>query len=233
MTALLELTNVGKVYGSSVKTHALQSASLTLHQGEFVIVLGPSGSGKSTLLNLMGGLDSPSEGTITVGGTDITALSSRSLSDYRRDKVGFIFQFYNLIPSLTAYENVELAASLNANPLAVDKVLEQMGLTDIAHHFPSQMSGGQQQRVAVARALVKDPPLLLCDEPTGALDFETGKSVLGLLGELSQEEGKTVVIVTHNSALAAMANRVVRLKDGTVIEDTVQTDTVPASQLTW
>ncbi|QQE77536.1 ABC transporter ATP-binding protein [Alicyclobacillus sp. SO9] len=233
MTALVELQNVGKMYGHGVKTHALQSASMTFHKGELVVILGPSGSGKSTLLNLIGGLDSPSQGTVTVTGTDITALSTKGLSEYRRDKVGFIFQFYNLIPSLTAYENVELAASLSRSSLNVAKVLEKMGLTEILHHFPSQMSGGQQQRVAIARALVKNPPLLLCDEPTGALDYETGKSVLALLGDLSHEEGKTVVIVTHNSALAAMANRVVRLKDGHVIEDTVQTKAVPASQLTW
>jgi putative ABC transport system ATP-binding protein len=233
MSALIQLENVGKTYGNGVKTTALAATTLDIQRGELVVILGPSGSGKSTLLNLVGGLDGASTGKIRVDGLELGALSAKELADYRRDKIGFIFQFYNLIPSLTASENVELAASLSHKVDRVREVLGKVGLGDVAHHFPSQMSGGQQQRVAIARALVKDPPVLLCDEPTGALDFETGKAVLGLLESLVREQQKTVVIVTHNSALAAMATHLIRLKDGAVIADETRSAVSSAAELTW
>lgn len=230
---LIELRAVSKVYGTNVKTHALTPTTLTIDGGELVVILGPSGSGKSTLLNLIGALDAPSEGQIIMDGNDISATDAKGLAQYRREKIGFIFQFYNLIPNLTASENVELAAHLSGKEDAVEPILEQLGLGDLGSSFPSQMSGGQQQRVSIARALVKNPPLLLCDEPTGALDYETGKTVLGVLEDLAKVQGKTVLIVTHNSALAAMATRLIRLKDGAVIADEHRTNPVSAAQLTW
>ncbi|MDE3074570.1 MAG: ABC transporter ATP-binding protein [Chloroflexota bacterium] len=233
MTPLVLLDEAEKSYGDGLRTTALRPTSLSVAKGEFVVILGPSGSGKSTLLNLIGGLDRPTAGKVLVAGSDLAGLSAGELADYRRLEVGFVFQFYNLIPSLTARENVQLAAELSGVQRNVDEVLAAVGIEGRADHFPAQLSGGEQQRVAIARALVKQPPLLLCDEPTGALDYETGKAVLGLLQSLVQDGGRTVLLVTHNTALADMATRLVRLKDGSVVSDAAQANPQPAAALVW
>lgn len=201
-----------------VRVPALLPVNLEIYQGEFLVILGPSGSGKSTLLNILGGMDTPDRGKVVFGGRDLTRASDNDLTQYRRQEVGFVFQFYNLIPDLTARENVELAANLVDKPLKVDQVMKQFGLKDRMDHFPSQLSGGEQQRVSIARALIKNPKLLLCDEPTGALDFETGKVVLSLLDTVNREWQTTVVIVTHNTPMADMAGRVVRMRSGSIID---------------
>jgi len=224
MAGLIELTNVCKVYGTEVTTTALVSATISIGQGELVVILGPSGSGKSTLLNLIGGLDRPTSGHVRVNGVDLGALSPGRLADFRRDTIGFVFQFYNLIPSLTARENVQFAADLSHCSERVDNVLAAVGLTGRAHQFPAQLSGGEQQRVAIARALVKNPPVLLCDEPTGALDVETGKAVLNLLEARVHRDHQTVLIVTHDQDLAALATRLIRLRDGRICADAVQSE---------
>jgi putative ABC transport system ATP-binding protein len=233
VTSLVQLEEVEKVYGTDVVTTALRPTTLAIAQGDLVVILGPSGSGKSTLLNLIGGLDHPSRGRVVVHGTDLGRLDADQLADFRRDTVGFVFQFYNLLPSLTARENVQFAAELSHASGRVETVLEAVGLAGRANHFPSQLSGGEQQRVAIARALVKDPPLLLCDEPTGALDVETGKGVLHLLEELAQEQHTTVLLVTHNSALAALATRQIHLKDGAVVGDLRTQRRLAAAALAW
>lgn len=233
MSALITLSSVEKVYGFTVRTVALKVGHLEIDRGELVVILGPSGSGKSTLLNLIGGLDAPTCGSVQVDGVDLAALSPQALTDFRRAKIGFVFQFFNLIPSLTARENVEFAAEMTATTDHVAEKLAAVGLGGRLDHFPGQLSGGEQQRVAIARALVKNPPLLLCDEPTGALDMETGKSVLGILQSLAIEEGKTVVIVTHNAAVAGLATRLIRLKDGEIASDERPGQTVAARELRW
>lgn len=232
MDALISLTNVEKVYGTALKTQALKPVNLEIGYGELVVILGPSGSGKTTLLNLLGGLDAATRGEVRVDGVALSSLKPNQLADFRREKVGFIFQLFNLIPSLTVRENVQLAADLLNREEYVDEMLAAVDLTGRADHFPSQLSGGQQQRVAIARALVKNPPLLLCDEPIGALDYETGKQILTLLETMVYEHGKTVIIVTHNNALAAIATRLIRIKDGQVTDEVCATP-VPAAQLTW
>ncbi len=201
-----------------VKVQALFPVNLEIYQGELLVILGPSGSGKSTMLNILGGMDTPDTGCAIFRGLDLAQANDHILTEYRRREVGFVFQFYNLIPDLTARENVELAANLVESPLPAERVLEQFGLGDRIDHFPSQMSGGEQQRVSIARALVKNPKLLLCDEPTGALDFETGKNVLSLLKMVNQEWDTTVVIVTHNTPLADMADRVIKMRSGNIID---------------
>ncbi|MCK6529766.1 ABC transporter ATP-binding protein [Myxococcota bacterium] len=217
MIAHLELEGAEKVYGTAVRTYALKATTLTIPRGELVVILGPSGSGKTTLLNLVGGLDRPSAGRVAVGGQDLQGLSDDALCAYRREKVGFVFQFFNLIPSLTAWENVAFAAELTGGTEGVDGLLGAVGLGDLGDRFPSELSGGQQQRVAIARALAKRPELLLCDEPTGALDEESGRQVLGLLESAARDGGRTVLVVTHNPTFAAMADRVIRLRDGGVV----------------
>jgi len=197
-----------------VEVHALQGVDLELYEGEYVVLLGPSGSGKSTLLNLLGGLDQPSSGVIRYRDHDLSLADEGRLTRYRREHVGFVFQFYNLIPSLTARENVALAAEIAPRPLAPETALEMVGLADRLDHFPSQLSGGQQQRVAIARAIAKRPDVLMCDEPTGALDVSTGKRVLEVLDRVNRELGTTVVVITHNAAIGALADRVIRLADG-------------------
>ena len=219
MTALFDLRQAERVYSNGVQTIALRPTTLTIERGEFVVILGPSGSGKSTLLNLIGGLDRPSAGQVLVNGDDLSALSPNRLADFRRDTVGFIFQFYNLIPSLTARENVAFAAELSHCQDGVDAALRTVGLEGRADHFPGQLSGGEQQRVSIARALVKEPALILCDEPTGALDAATGLAILDLLRRMVRDEGRTVLVVTHNEALAALATRLLRLQDGIVVTD--------------
>jgi len=214
---LIQLERVSKVYRlGEVAVHALEALDLTVHRGEMVVILGPSGSGKTTILNLIGGMDTPSSGRVLVDGVDIGTFDDVALTAYRRDKVGFVFQFFNLIPTLTARENVELAAELVPRPRGVDDVLDAVGLRARASHFPDELSGGEQQRVAIARALVKNPPLLLCDEPTGELDFETGRRIMQILRDINRAEGRTVLVVTHNAPIAAVADEVLRLRGGRV-----------------
>jgi len=218
----IEFHDVKKVYRTgSVDLYALDGADFFLEKGELAVIVGQSGAGKTTLLNIMGGMDRLTSGSVILDGRDISALKDRELAGYRRMDVGFVFQFYNLIPNLTAYENIEMASSLVKDPKDPATLLEAVGLSGRRDNFPAQLSGGEQQRVSIARAIAKNPKLLLCDEPTGALDYETGKSILKLLQKLSVEEGMTVVIITHNTALTAMADRVIRLKNGKVISNQV------------
>lgn len=232
--SLVELDGVSKIYHmGEVEVAALRHTSLTVQAGEFIVILGPSGCGKSTLMNLIGGLDSPSTGRIVVQGKDIETLDDQGLTRYRRDTVGFVFQFFNLVTTLTARENVELAADLSPDPLDIDEVLKSVGLSDRGHHFPSELSGGEQQRVAIARALVKHVPLLLCDEPTGELDFETGRRILSLLHATTHERGQTVLMVTHNSAIGEMADRVVKLRNGEVVSDEWNSRPINPMDLNW
>ncbi|MBR1707885.1 MAG: ABC transporter ATP-binding protein [Clostridia bacterium] len=209
--------NVSKHYRSGdTVVKALDNVSFDIEKGEFCVVLGPSGAGKTTLLNLLGGMDKATGGTITVGGKVVTSLNGRQLTNYRRTDVGFVFQFYNLMPNLTALENVELARQVCRDSLDPRTVMEQVGLSDRLNNFPAQLSGGEQQRVSIARALCKNPALLLCDEPTGALDSKTGVQVLGLLTEISRKHGATVVIITHNATIARLGNRIIHVKNGTI-----------------
>ena len=204
-----------------------------IEKGEFAIILGPSGAGKSTVLNILGGMDSPNEGKVLVDGIDIATYSSKQLTKYRREDVGFVFQFYNLVPNLTAKENVELATQISPDALDVDMVLDQVGLSDRKLNFPAQLSGGEQQRVAIARALAKNPKLLLCDEPTGALDYETGKQILKLLQDTCQKTGTTVIVITHNSALAPMADRVIHIHNAKVRSVEENKTPIPVEQIEW
>ena len=231
---LARFERLSKVYGSGVtELRALDRVDLDIYRGEFVVILGPSGSGKTTLLNLLGGIDQPSEGRIVVNEQDIGHFSDTELTAYRRRSVGFIFQFFNLIPTLSALENVELAAELLPKHLEPRQVLAEVGLDDRLDHFPSELSGGEQQRVAIARALVTDPPLVLCDEPTGNLDEETGKRVLGVMRELGRRRRKTFIVVTHNSVIAEMADRVVRLRDGRIASLNANETPVEPEELHW
>jgi len=216
-----------------VDVHALQGVDLDLHNGEFVVILGPSGSGKSTLLNILGGLDAPTSGTVQFRDHDLVGAGERELTRYRREHVGFVFQFYNLIPSLTALENVALVTDIAEHPLSPTEALARVGLADRAHHFPSQMSGGEQQRVAIARAIAKGPDVLLCDEPTGALDAETGKIVLEALMTVNTELGTTTVVITHNAPIARLAHRVLRMRSGRIVDATVNATRARAADLEW
>ena len=226
--------NVKKVYSSGeVAVTALHDVSFTIGRGEICVIVGESGAGKTTLLNILGGMDSLTEGKILVDGAEVSAYSKKQLTAFRRTEVGFVFQFYNLIPNLTALENVEIAAKLSKNALPPEQVLEQVGLADRTGNFPAQLSGGEQQRVAIARALAKNPRLLLCDEPTGALDYHTGKAILKLLQDTCRSTGMTVIIITHNKALCDMADRVVRVKSGTVQSVTVNETAVPVEEIEW
>ncbi len=231
---LLQMDNVSRIYRmGQVEVNALSNVSLTIQKGEFIVILGPSGSGKTTLLNLVGGMDSPTSGTIISDGLNISKLNEKGLTRYRREHIGFIFQFFNLIPSLTARENVEFAGELVKNPRGAAEVLEIVGLGGRADHFPSELSGGEQQRVAIARAMVKDPPIILADEPTGDLDFDTGKLILAAMRNINQERKKTVLLVTHNTAIGDMADRIVRMRSGE-ISDIQQVDTpVDPRELRW
>lgn len=230
----IEFQEVTRVYQTGqTTTIALDKAGFSVERGEMTIVVGPSGAGKTTLLNLLGGLDTVTQGHIFVNGRDITELSARQRTQYRRKDVGFVFQYYNLIQNLTARENVELAAELAGKSLDVEKVLQAVGLSDRMNNFPAQLSGGEQQRVAIARALAKDPELLLCDEPTGALDYETGKAVLALLRSQTGSAGKTVLLITHNSALTAMADRVIRMRNGKIQAIEVNEKPLPVQDISW
>lgn len=232
--AQVELREVSKVYESGDHTlYALDKVDLTLDEGKFVVILGPSGAGKSTLLNLLGGLDSPTSGKIIVDGNDISTLTSNQLAEYRASTVGFVFQFYNLIPTLTVKENVALVKEIAPGAFPAEKMLEEVGLADHVNNFPSELSGGEQQRVSIARALAKNPKILLCDEPTGALDSQTGVLVLRLLLKMAKTYGKTIVIVTHNQNIAKMADVVVRVKNGRVVSKTDNAEPMSVDEVDW
>ena len=228
MAAFVTFEDVSKIYRSGeVEIRAVDHISFTIEKGEFCVIVGPSGAGKTTVLNMLGGMDACSGGTIMVDGTRVSGFNARQLTTYRRHDIGFVFQFYNLVGTLTALENVELAAQICKDPLDAATVLDEVGLAKRANNFPGQLSGGEQQRVAIARALAKNPKLLLCDEPTGALDYVTGKQILKLLQDTCREKGVTVVVITHNSAITPMADRVIHIKNGTV--ESMQLNENPAS----
>ena len=230
----VKLDKVSKIYKmGEVEIRAVDNISFEISKGEFVVVVGPSGAGKTTVLNILGGMDTATKGNVFVDGSNIAKYNSHQLTAYRRDDIGFVFQFYNLVPNLTALENVELAMQICKNPLDAKKVLCEVGLEDRMGNFPAQLSGGEQQRVSIARALAKNPMLLLCDEPTGALDYQTGKAILKLLQDMCREKGMTVIVITHNSALTPMADRVIHIKNGTVSAMELNTDPTPVEEIEW
>lgn len=232
--AYIEFKNVSKIYNvGETKIKALNKASFTIDKGQLVVILGPSGAGKTTCLNILGGMDSATEGKVIVDGKNITDYKDKELIMYRRHDIGFVFQFYNLVQNLTAKENVELATQLCSDALNVDEILDKVGLTDRKDNFPSQLSGGEQQRVAIARAIAKNPKLLLCDEPTGALDYKTGKSILKLLQEMARKENMTVLIITHNGAVAPMADKVIHFKNGTAENITINEKSELIDNIEW
>ena len=232
--AFIRFENVEKIYGSGEgAVRALHDASFTIGKGEICVIVGPSGAGKTTLLNILGGMDTLTSGRVFLNDREVSAFDRRQLADYRRRDIGFVFQFYNLIPNLTALENVEIAAQLCPHPLDAAEVLREVGLGERMKNFPAQLSGGEQQRVAIARALAKNPKLLLCDEPTGALDYVTGKNILKLLQDTCRRTGMTVVIITHNSALTAMADRVISIKSGTIQSVRKNEHVTPVEEIEW
>ena len=232
--SFIRAINLSKIYQSGeIEVKALDNTSFEINEGELVCVLGPSGAGKTTCLNILGGMDEATTGELFVDDIDITKLNRKELIEYRRDKIGFVFQFYNLVQNLTALENVELAVQLCANHLDPKEIMRKVGLEDRMNNFPSQLSGGEQQRVAIARALSKNPRLLLCDEPTGALDYKTGKQILKLLEETSRKEHMTVVIITHNAALVGMADKVIKFKNGGVEEVIIHEHPTPIDEIEW
>lgn len=232
--AFVEFQNVGKTYRmGEVEINALRDASFCVEKGELVVIVGPSGAGKTTLLNILGGMDTLSCGKVFLDGREVSGLNRKQLTEYRRHDVGFVFQFYNLIGNLTALENVELANQICRKPLDAAQILKEVGLGNRSKNFPSQLSGGEQQRVAIARALAKNPKLLLCDEPTGALDYQTGKAILQLLQTTGRKTGMTVIIITHNSALTAMADRVIRVKNGTIASVEINKHPQNISEIEW
>ena len=234
MEEFVKLKDITKVYHmGEVEIVAADGIDFQIEKGEFAVVVGPSGAGKTTVLNILGGMDTATGGTLTVDGKDITAYDSRQLTGYRRDDIGFVFQFYNLIPNLTALENVELALQICKDPLDAKKVLEDVGLGDRLDNFPAQLSGGEQQRVSIARALAKNPKLLLCDEPTGALDYNTGKAILKLLQNMCRERGMTVIVITHNQALAPMADRLIHIKNGQVSHMETNENPMSIDEIEW
>ena len=232
--AFVEFADVSKIYQmGEVEVAAARDMSFTIEQGEFVVIVGPSGAGKTTLLNMLGGMDSATSGTIMLDGARVSSFNRKQLTQYRRHDIGFVFQFYNLVQNLTARENVELASQICRDPLDADEVLAAVGLADRVRNFPGQLSGGEQQRVAIARALAKNPKLLLCDEPTGALDYETGKAILKLLQDTCRDTGRTVVVVTHNSAFTAIADRVIHVREGSVAAVELNETPLSADVLEW
>lgn len=234
MPQLVKFENVKKIYKmGEVSINALDGVSFEINEGEFAVVVGSSGAGKTTVLNILGGMDSASSGTVTVAGRDITALKGKELIAYRRFDIGFVFQFYNLVPNLTAKENVELAAQICNDPMDALAALESVGLEERVDNFPAQLSGGEQQRVSIARALAKRPKLLLCDEPTGALDYNTGKTILKLLQDKCRNDGMTVVLITHNSAITPMADRVIKMKSGKITSNEINRNPVSVEDIEW
>ena len=233
-TPFVVFDHVSKIYQTGeVSIKAADDVSFTVERGEFVVIVGPSGAGKTTVLNMLGGMDGCTSGTITVDGALISGYTAKQLTGYRRHDIGFVFQFYNLVQNLTALENVELASQICRDPLDAATVLEEVGLGDRKNNFPAQLSGGEQQRVAIARALAKNPKLLLCDEPTGALDDQTGRAILKLLQDTCREKGVTVIVITHNSALTPMADRVIRIRNGTVSDETRNDHPTPVEEIQW
>lgn len=231
---LIEFKNVVKTYKTGeIEIKAVDGISFPIEKGEFVIIVGPSGAGKTTVLNMLGGMDMPTSGEIKVDTIDIAKFDEKQLTGYRRDDVGFVFQFYNLVQNLTAYENIELATQICKNPVDAETLLSEVGLANRKDNFPSQLSGGEQQRVAIARALAKNPKLLLCDEPTGALDYITGKSILKLLQDMCREKGMTVIVITHNSALMPMADKIIKINDGKVERILINEQPTPVEQIEW
>ena len=232
--AYIEMVHSFKRYHmGDITITANNDVGFGIERGELAIILGSSGAGKSTVLNILGGMDTNSEGKVIIDGVDISDFNAKQLTDYRRNNIGFVFQFYNLVQNLTARENVELAAEICRDPLDADTVLDEVGLADRKNNFPAQLSGGEQQRVSIARALAKNPKILLCDEPTGALDYKTGKQVLALLQATCRKQGRTVIVITHNSALAAMADRVIRINSGRVVDQTVNPNPTPVERIEW
>ena len=232
--SFIDLKGVVKTYKmGEIEIKAVDNISFPVEKGEFVVVVGPSGAGKTTVLNILGGMDTPTSGEICVDGTDIAKFTEKELTKYRRDDVGFVFQFYNLVQNLTALENVELAAQICKNSVSAEDILAEVGLSNRLDNFPSQLSGGEQQRVSIARALAKNPKLLLCDEPTGALDYITGKSILKLLQDTCKEKNMTVIVITHNSALTPMADKIVKIKNGQIDKILVYENPAPVEQIEW
>ncbi|URZ00404.1 ABC transporter ATP-binding protein [Clostridium felsineum] len=230
----LEIKNLKKSYISGdVKTEVLKDVYMELDSGEIGVILGPSGSGKSTLLNIIGGIDRGNSGSIIVNGSDISKFSDEKLTNYRRESIGFIFQFYNLIGSLTAGENVEVVSNISNSPLNTDEVLRSVGMLDKKYRFPKELSGGEQQRISIARAVVKNPKLLLCDEPTGALDYLTSKEILKLLQKINKEFKTTIIMITHNTAISSMANRIYKVRDGKIVETSINENIIPAERIEW
>ena len=234
MSVFVELKNVRKIYKmGEVEIKAVDGISFSIEKGEFVIIVGPSGAGKTTVLNILGGMDTATSGKVMVDGQDVALYNGRNLTRYRRDDIGFVFQFYNLVQNLTARENVELAAQICRDPLDADKVLKEVGLELRAGNFPAQLSGGEQQRVSIARALAKNPKLLLCDEPTGALDYQTGKQILKLLQDTCREKNMTVIVITHNTAITPMADHVIEIKNGQVGREFYNGNPMPVENIEW
>ena len=234
MGSFVEFQNVSKIYKTGeVSIQAIHNVNFQIEQGEFCVIVGASGAGKTTILNILGGMDTLTEGKVFLESNEVSAYNKKQLTGYRRYDVGFVFQFYNLVQNLTALENVELAAQICTDPLDAAEVLTEVGLQDRMNNFPAQLSGGEQQRVAIARALAKNPKLLLCDEPTGALDYNTGKAVLKLLQDTCREKGKTVIVITHNQALTAMADRIITVKSGTIVSMIKNTNIVNVEEIEW
>ncbi len=234
MSGFVELKDITKVYKmGEVEIRAADNINFAVEKGEFVVIVGPSGAGKTTVLNILGGMDTATGGTLLVDGADVTAYNARRLTEYRREDIGFVFQFYNLVPNLTALENVELALQICRDPLDAKEVLREVGLGDRLNNFPAQLSGGEQQRVSIARALAKNPKLLLCDEPTGALDYNTGKSILKLLQNMCRNRGMTVIVITHNQAIAPMADRLIHIKNGQVSGMEINEHPISIDEIEW
>ena len=234
MKDFVKLQDITKIYKmGEIEIRAADNISFSIDKGEFVVIVGPSGAGKTTVLNILGGMDTATSGTLLVDGDEITAYNSRRLTEYRREDIGFVFQFYNLVPNLTALENVELALQICRDPLDARKVMEEVGLGNRLNNFPAQLSGGEQQRVSIARALAKNPKLLLCDEPTGALDYNTGKAILKLLQNMCRERGMTVIVITHNQAIAPMADRLIHIKNGQVSQMELNEHPVSIDDIEW
>jgi putative ABC transport system ATP-binding protein len=230
----LKVENLKKSYNTGdVTTTVLKGVGMDLDKGEIGVILGPSGSGKSTLLNIIGGIDRCDSGKVSVDNIEVTKLNDNKLTDYRRENIGFIFQFYNLVPNLTVGENIEVVSNISKSPLNTDEVLKAVGMLDKKHRFPRELSGGEQQRVSIARAIVKNPKLLLCDEPTGALDFSTSREILKLLQKINKDFGTTILMITHNTPISAMANKVYKVRSGEIVESIVNKTTMPAERIEW